>query len=385
MKKKIIVLILMFPISLLAQDLSYTLKGKIGNLNAPAKVYLLRGNTDVDSTLLKDGQFEFKGVVTDPVKASLFINSKGTGIRSPALQHLDFYLESGLININSPDSLSNAAIEGSKVNAANERLERGLRLNEQKLQTYYSEWRLMHPGQKEIDSILMADFVTTYKEITNEKKQMYIDCIYANPNGFISLIALKSLATTIILNGEVPNYSEFSPLFNSLSSYVKNTITGKKYAKSLAIMKNTSIGEMAPEFTQNDPDGKPVKLSDFKGKYVLVDFWASWCGPCRAENPAVVKAYNKYHEKGLEILGVSLDDEKGKKDWLAAIQKDGLIWTNVSDLKGGKNEVAMLYGINRIPQNFFLDKTGKIIGRNLKGEALNKKMKEIFNLSLIKK
>ena len=133
-------------------------------------------------------------------------------------------------------------------------------------------------------------------------------------------------------------------------------------------MKLTAVGEIAPDFTQNDPDGKPVKLSDFRGKYVLVDFWASWCGPCRAENPNVVAAFNKYKGKNFTILGVSLDRERDP--WLKAITDDKLTWTHVSDIKYWDNEVAKMYGVRSIPANFLLDKTGKIVGRNLRGDAL---------------
>lgn len=135
-------------------------------------------------------------------------------------------------------------------------------------------------------------------------------------------------------------------------------------------------GGEAPDFTMNNRDGKPVKLSDFRGKVVLVDFWASWCGPCRRENPHVVEAYNKYHPKGFDVLGVSLD--KTKEPWLAAIEKDGLIWNHVSDLKGWSNDAARLYGVTSIPHTVLVGKDGKIIARNLRGAALDAKLAEIF-------
>ena len=135
-------------------------------------------------------------------------------------------------------------------------------------------------------------------------------------------------------------------------------------------------GSEAPDFTMNDPDGNPVKLSDFRGKVLLVDFWASWCGPCRRENPHVVEAYHKYHEKGFEVLGVSLD--KGRDPWLGAIEKDGLIWHHVSDLKGWGNDAAKLYGVTSIPHTVLLDKDGKIIARNLRGPSLDAKLVELF-------
>ena len=138
------------------------------------------------------------------------------------------------------------------------------------------------------------------------------------------------------------------------------------------------IGKEAPDFTLNDPTGKPVSLSSFRGKYVLLDFWASWCGPCRAENPTVVKAYNKFHDKGFEVLGVSLDMAGAKDKWLKAIKDDGLTWTQVSDLKFWNSVVVNLYGIEGIPLNFLIDPQGKIVARSLRGEALEQKLTEIF-------
>lgn len=156
--------------------------------------------------------------------------------------------------------------------------------------------------------------------------------------------------------------------YTALKPAAKETFYGREIAKVIASTKIGLEGTQAVEFTQNDTANKPVSLSSFKGKYVLVDFWASWCGPCRNENPAVVAAYNAFRNKNFTILSVSLDQNKEK--WKQAIQADNLTWTHVSDLKYWQNEVAQLYHIQSIPANMLLDPNGKIIARNLRGEAL---------------
>jgi peroxiredoxin len=196
-----------------------------------------------------------------------------------------------------------------------------------------------------------------------------------NPNSFFSIVALKELSVHNNMNLTI-----LEPMYNGLTPELRNSPAGKEFAASMEKERNLAIGSMAPDFTQNDINDKPVKLSDFRGKYVLLDFWASWCGPCRQENPVVVKAFNKYKDKNFTVLSVSLD-QPGKKDqWLAAIKKDGLEgWTHVSDLKYWSNAVVALYGVRGVPTNFLIDPAGKIVGRNLRGELLEQKLAALLD------
>jgi peroxiredoxin len=176
------------------------------------------------------------------------------------------------------------------------------------------------------------------------------------------------------------NAEEEFPFLDSLATEMKIKMPNSKYAKKFVEqvnnMRSLSVGQLAPEITLPDPDGNEVNLSSLRGKYVLIDFWAAWCKPCRMENPNVVKLYNQYNDKGFEVFGVSLD--RKKEDWVEAIKKDGLRWTQVSDLEYFNSKAAALYQINAIPATYLLDKEGKIIGKNLRGKALEDKLKEIF-------
>lgn len=220
-----------------------------------------------------------------------------------------------------------------------------------------------------------AEVVKYYDELNEPniaaQEARLITLIKSHPDSFAAIYALNTM-----MQGLPANKAE--SLYNMLSPKYKKESIGKGIAEILSAARITAIGKTAPDFEQADTAGKMVKLSGLRGKYVLIDFWASWCGPCRAENPNVVKAYQKYHEKGFTVLGISLDQPGHKEAWLKAIHQDQLTWTQVSDLQFWNNAVAKLYGIRAIPQNFLLDKDGKIIAANIRGEMLDKKLKEIF-------
>ncbi|WP_377189912.1 redoxin domain-containing protein [Mucilaginibacter ximonensis] len=362
------------PSVVMAQT-NYTLNGKVGALSAPAKAYLVYYPSDsehIDSAAINSGAFSFKGTIDAPMNAYLIINKKGNGIRTSGLQVTNLYLENGVIKVSSPDSLTNAKIQGGLINADNARLQAALKPVSDKIEAINKEYQAA-PAEKRNSKEFIEDIQKRYQGLMDEKKQASLAFAKANPNSLMSLFAIKNV------QGATPDVAEIEPAFNALSAKVKSTKSGVEYATEIAKLKRLALGAMAPDFTQADTAGKQVSLHDFKGKYVLVDFWASWCGPCRAENPNVVAAYGKYNAKGFNIIGVSLDQPGAKDKWLKAIHDDHLSWTQVSDLKFWKNDVAQLYSIQSIPQNFLVGPDGKIVAKNLRGEDLENKLKELLD------
>lgn len=356
------------------QPFQITGSANTGNL-AIAKVYLQfqsAGTNFTDSSDYINGSYTFKGKISEATPARVRVKYQPTadGKVVPVKQTRDMFmvfLQPGDIKIQSLDSFSNSKVSGSVAHDDYSRLMESLKPLTAKMDDLYKEYMAAAKDEKLQESIVeKADVLE--KEIS----QSYGNFIAKNLSSPIAIFCLESYA------GMDLDPVKIEPLFYQLPEATRNSPSGMNLEKRIQSAKLTAIGSTAPEFVQEDTLSRPVALSSLRGKYVLIDFWASWCGPCRQENPNVVKAFNQFNQKGFTILGVSLDQPGAKSKWMDAIHKDGLTWTHVSDLKYWENAAAKLYGVRGIPQNYLIDPSGKIVAKNLRGEALIKKLAEIL-------
>jgi peroxiredoxin len=378
MKSKILLAFIFIPMLGWAQKSDvFTLNGKTGTGMTIAKVYLrygIKGIAVTDSTTVQNGSYRFTGKLSSPTMAQLLFDYKGTGLTNVGNDPdvLTMYLESTNITVETADYVKNATVKGSKLNDENKKYQAQIASAEKVILSVNQVYQTA-PPEKQGDQHFMDSLNVILSKYGEQEKVLQTDYIKQNPGSYLSLVLLMQTAQPPI------DLAVIEPLYKMLSADVRDTYSGQEFAKQLDAVKATSVGAIAPDFTQNDVNDKPVKLSDFRGKYVLLDFWASWCGPCRAENPNVVSAYEKYKDKNFTVLGVSLDQPGKKENWLAAIKADGLTWTQVSDLKFWQNTAARQYNILSIPQNYLIDPSGKIIAANLRGEALDKQLASLFD------
>lgn len=337
--KKILVLIFFAAfLSHAATGNSFDIHVSIKNLRAPARLILTVrdvGQWTEYTAESANGSFQLKGTLKDPAFAFLVMKYQSDLDKAPDMNNVtELFIEPGTIRIEGDGSLKTAIITAGPA-------QRKLQEIKQQVNAYQAD---------------------QYADRANAVKKF----VESNPQSFVSIYLLQDFHLDGSFRMEAGNVA---PLFELLAPQLKESASGQELKNDITVAQRTAIGSTAPDFVQADTVGRQVTLKSLRGHYVLIDFWASWCKPCRAENPSLVKAYQSWKDKGFTILGVSLDNNKNS--WLKAIRKDGLTWTQVSDLKFWRNEVAMQYGVKTIPQNFLLDPEGKIIGRNIPPKDLS--------------
>lgn len=316
--------------------------------------YSVADSSRSDTVTVKDGKFTWQAAMPEPKKVYIFFPNR----------YFQFFAEAGDIQISGDaDSIQNLAVTGSKIQDEADAYEKSLKDISDQESPLYQRWG---KGSEE-EQAALEEKLDELRMQKRERARKYISGHPKSPFS-VSLVADRAAMGT---------YKDVKSIYDLLDKQAQQTAAGKQIAERLTVLKRSATGEPMLNFTQNNTEGQPVHFEDFKGKYVFVDFWASWCGPCRAENPNVLKAYNKFKDKNFTVIGVSLD-ENGEK-WKKAIKDDGMPWTQLSDLKGWRNEVSTYYGIQGIPSSLLVDPQGKIIAKDLRGAELQQKLEEILD------
>lgn len=367
------------------KDGEYTIEGSVKGLKT-GKVYLERqdeamGFVPVDTVDMVDGKFNIKGIAEGP--EMYFVQIEKVQGKVP------FILEEGQIGMEvDKDSLFKSKISGTYSNDEFFKFQTESNKIQKKSQKAVMEFQmknmnLMNEAQQKNDTAVINSLRKEYKALQKEMTDYMFTYPEKHPKSYISLLIVQSMVGN-------PEFTDVKTekLFNSLDKELKESKVGKKVAEKIkevkqlksAVSKPTAsvvkVGSPAPDFKAKSPEGKEVSLKESLGKITIIDFWASWCGPCRAENPSVVALYNEFHTKGLNIVGVSLDEKADK--WKEAIAKDKITWTQISNLKGWEDPIAKQYNVTEIPSTYILDEKGVVIAVNLRGDELKKKIASIL-------
>ncbi|MBT8236806.1 MAG: AhpC/TSA family protein [Bacteroidia bacterium] len=344
----------------------YLLEGEFtGELEDGTAVYLKAMNeqnrlVEVDTAYLEAGTFQFEGKTEIPELHYLFVDQ----IRG----NIPVVLEDGKIEVNAQkDSLAFASVSGTQ---QNEYFQNYLLHSREISLKVASIQRDASTATATRDTAVVNSLRDEYIELQNEARAYEVDFIKGQPNALISLLLLERVNAT----KTIPE-TEIMELFNSLSPELQNSAIGSKLKVALERGAKVAIGAIAPNFSAPTPGGQQLSLNEVLGKVTILDFWAAWCKPCRAENPNLVKVYEAHKDKGLSIIGVSLD--RKAEDWIKAIEVDNLSWHQVSNVRYF-DEIAALYNVRAIPASFILDENGVIVAKNLRGAALGEKISELL-------
>ncbi|MBW8684512.1 redoxin domain-containing protein [Chitinophaga rhizophila] len=379
MKKALLLTAALIPMLAVAQSKKFTITGKIGSLNAPARVYFdwtdfqNAGGGKEDSADVVNGTFKFTGEMSGVATCRMALAHHGDGKMKAVYTGDVIYFNFGKenITITSKDSLSNAVFKGSKIHAEEDAYNKEIGGTVMAITKQANVDFSAGTAEQRADTNFIKTIDQRFRKRMHDRTAAQLKYAKEHPNSIFGLIALsEAINASRDMDQIIAAYEGLNPQF-------RNSKKGQELDKRIKSVKLTTPGAEAPDFTMNDVNGKPVSLKDLRGKLVLLEFWASWCGPCRAENPNLREQYKMYKDKGFEILGVSLDSDKGK--WVDAIAKDGIPWIHVSDLKGWSNEAGILYGVSGVPAGFLIGPDGKVVGNNLRGESLNKKLAELLN------